>query len=52
MTVSPAYEKICVGQMVRLSATLNGPAAEAGMADQEVEWSSTEPTVAEVHKDG
>jgi hypothetical protein len=50
--VSPAYAKLYVGQMVQLSATLNGPATEASMNGHKVLWSSSDPFVARVSEDG
>lgn len=50
--VSPAHSLIYVGQMVQLCATLNGPAVEAAAGDHEVQWSSTDPSVAQVSENG
>jgi hypothetical protein len=47
LSVSPVYSKIYVGQMVQLCASLNVEDAEP-LEEGEFQWSSTDPSVAEV----
>lgn len=48
--VYPASTTLYVGQWLKFSATVNGPAAMGG--DNEVRWSSSNTAVASVSKDG
>jgi len=48
--VSPVFANVYVGQMVQFSATLNGRTEATG--DDEIQWSTIDPSVAEVSEDG